>query len=74
MTYTTPVVSQLYKGGMIKHGSCDKGPCKTYCLLEMKDHRINLPLGNDRATTAPYEKVPVPETLMVSRNEKIGYF
>jgi hypothetical protein len=22
----------------------------------MKDYRINLPLGNDKATTAPYEK------------------
>ena len=41
---------------MIKHGSCDKGPCKTYCLLEVKDYTINLPLGNDRATTTPYER------------------
>ena len=41
---------------MSKHGSYDTGPCKTYCLLEMKDYRINLPLGNDRATTAPYER------------------
>ena len=41
---------------MSKHGSCDKGPCKSYYLLEMKDYTINLTLGNDRATTAPYER------------------
>ena len=32
------------------------GSCKTCCLLEMKDYIINLPLGNDRATTTPHER------------------
>ena len=49
MTYTTPVVSST-------RDLVIQVRVKLIAFLEMGDYRINLPLGNDKATTTPYER------------------